>query len=1361
VKRNLILHIVLPAKAARVALLAVFVTLVVLPVARAQQSEPSLSEPVPPATGFVEDQVIVVFESEAMLSIAGNDVFSGADPSVTQLLHEFNVVAAEWLIDPRDRSKESFPPEILNMALLTLGEGRSVPTAIDAFSALDVVSYAGPNHILQLADETVPTLTPNDPLYAYGSQWGLNGIFGINAPAVWNSSTGSSAVKIGVIDSGIDNSHPDLSAKYAGGYDYIRDDPFPDDELGHGTHVAGIAAASTNNGLGMAGVSWNSSVMSYKVCDQNGWCYEWPILQAVTDAVNEPNVRVLNLSLGGQFNCPTSFANVFDYAYSKGVTVIAAAGNERSSIPASPASCDHVIAVGAVQSDGELASFSNYGWWVDLVAPGRSILSTYPNNAYVYLSGTSMSSPHVAGVASLIYAALEPDFLAQPETVDMVHDILLTTARDLGDSGRDFYYAYGLVDAAVAVERAKQLRYEPNDSASTARTIVINQPQVHSIYPISDEDWMTFTLSKDSAITLATSGNSGDTEMWLYNEDLQQLDYDNDTGQGDFSFIDRVCGIDSLPEGQYYVKVAERNNNAQITDYEIYLAQTESCSNTSPTLSNFTPVSGPVGTTVTVNGTNLNGVTGVTFNGTAAMFIPVSTTQLETTVPQGATTGKVTVTTAGGSVTSVEDFVVAMSGTWTPLNIGTATGSTTESGGQVTLTGLGGDIWGTSDSLHYAYQSANEDRTFIAKLIAWDTGGQSSAKAGLMIRASTAPSAPEFTIHVTGDDRELKVKYRTSTGWSTTNVNNPGSPSLPVWLRLVKSGNTVVASYSTNGTSWTPIGTAQALDGIESSYLYGMAVVSNSASAQASATFEVSSSDLPSISSFTPASGTVGTTVTINGTNLVGVTQVRFGGKTATFMSVSDTRLKATVPQGANTGKIAVTTAGGTATSKSNFIVTVPGAWTPLNIGTAAGATTENEDQITLTCLGGDIWSTADSLHYAYQPANGDRTFIAKLTTWETGGQASAKAGLMIRASTDPSAPEFTIHMTGDDRGLKVKYRTSAGWSTANSNGPVISSLPVWLKLVKSGNTVLASYSADGTSWTSIGTAQKIDGIESSYLYGMAVVSNSISNQASATFEVPDLNRPSITQFNPTSGSVGTTVTIDGTNFVGVTAVKFGGKSATFIPVSDTQLLATVPQEAATGKVAVTTAGGTATSATDYVVTKSTPSISDFDPGAGPIGTIVTITGTDLTGATAVTFNGWMAMFMPVSGNQIQATVPQEATTGKIAVTTPGGTATSAADYVVTTPPPSISDFDPASGPTGTIVTINGTDFTGAMAVTFNGLMAMFMPVSANEILATVPQGATTGKIAVTTAGGAATSAADFTLIGVEYHLIYLPAAIR
>jgi hypothetical protein len=239
---------------------------------------------------------------------------------------------------------------------------------------------------------------------------------------------------------------------------------------------------------------------------------------------------------------------------------------------------------------------------------------------------------------------------------------------------------------------------------------------------------------------------------------------------------------------------------------------------------------------------------------------------------------------------------------------------------------------------------------------------------------------------------------------------------------------------------------------------------------------------------------------------------------------------------------------------------------------------------------------------------------------------------------------------------------------------------------------------------------------------------------------------PTISSFSPSSGPVGTTVTISGSGLSGATSVSFAGTPASgFTVLSDTQITATVPGGAATGAIAVTTAGGTATSASSFTVTPPPPVVSSFSPSSAPVGTSVTVTGANFTGATAVTLNGTSTAFTVNSDTQLTFTVPSGATSGRIAVTTPNGTASSSTSFIVAVPP-TISSFSPTSGTVGTSVTLTGTGFTAATGVTLNGTTVAFTVASDTQLSFAVPAGATSGPIAVTTAYFTATSQSNFTV---------------
>ncbi len=289
-------------------------------------------------------------------------------------------------------------------------------------------------------------LTPNDPYWS--QQWGPPAI---NAPQAWDITTGSGAIKVAVIDQGVQYTHPDLDGRFGAtkGYDFVdRDsDPYPDaTNEDHGTHVAGIIAAEINNSTGMAGMA-QVTLLSFRALSETGSGSYTDIADAVRATV-QYGVRVANMSLGGPYSNST-LQSACDYAYQNGVLLIAASGNDGRSSVSYPAAYSSVVAVGALASSTSLASYSNYGSAQEVVAPGSNILSTVHPNGYQNMSGTSMASPHVAGVAALIFSA------NSSLSNQQARDILRNTAVDLGTSGWDTRFGYGRVDALAAVQAAQ------------------------------------------------------------------------------------------------------------------------------------------------------------------------------------------------------------------------------------------------------------------------------------------------------------------------------------------------------------------------------------------------------------------------------------------------------------------------------------------------------------------------------------------------------------------------------------------------------------------------------------------------------------------------------------------------------------------------------------------------------------------------------------------------------------------------------------------------------------------------------------------------------------------------------------------
>lgn len=285
---------------------------------------------------------------------------------------------------------------------------------------------------------------PNDTLYKQ-YQWNLPLI---ETESSWSYNKGSKDLIVAVVDTGVDLNHPDLKGHLVPGVNIVDPDQPPQDDVGHGTHVAGVISAETNNQLGVAGISWYNRIMPVKVLDSSGAGSTYAVAQGIIWAADH-GAKVINLSLGN-YASSLFLRDAIRYAYDKDCVIIAASGNDNTERPGYPAAYPEVLAVSATDSQKLKAAFSNYGDYIDVAAPGVSIASTYPSNQYAALSGTSMASPHAAGLAGLIRAA-------NPKLTNVqVMDIMRKTAQDLGTPGKDTYFGYGLIDVGKAVRAALQ-----------------------------------------------------------------------------------------------------------------------------------------------------------------------------------------------------------------------------------------------------------------------------------------------------------------------------------------------------------------------------------------------------------------------------------------------------------------------------------------------------------------------------------------------------------------------------------------------------------------------------------------------------------------------------------------------------------------------------------------------------------------------------------------------------------------------------------------------------------------------------------------------------------------------------------------
>ena len=230
------------------------------------------------------------------------------------------------------------------------------------------------------------------------TEWHLTKIM---APQAWQITSGESDILIAILDTGIDQNHDDLIGKVVANINFTNS-PTADDHNGHGTHIAGIVAATADNARGNSGVAYNSSLKNVKVADDGGWCDSATVAEGIIWAVDN-GANVINISL--TFNKPSlDLENAVNYAWDKGAVIVAAAGNNYNSTPVYPSAYSNVIAVAATDKDDQLPRWSNYGDWISIFAPGVDIYSTSPDNNYVYASGTSPAAAIVSGEAALLFA---------------------------------------------------------------------------------------------------------------------------------------------------------------------------------------------------------------------------------------------------------------------------------------------------------------------------------------------------------------------------------------------------------------------------------------------------------------------------------------------------------------------------------------------------------------------------------------------------------------------------------------------------------------------------------------------------------------------------------------------------------------------------------------------------------------------------------------------------------------------------------------------------------------------------------------------------------------------------------------------
>jgi subtilisin family serine protease len=341
--------------------------------------------------------------------------------------------------------------EVLKWVSFRVGDAAAADVAIERALERSDVRYAGRDGIA--TTQFLPPHTPNDQ--NYGLQWGFPAI---QAPAAWGFNRGNILARVSILDTGVEVTHPDLAAQACGPFhSFVPGEPTIMDGHGHGTHVAGTVAATSDNIVGVAGTS-QSCLMGAKVLSSGGGGQWTWVASGITWSVDN-GAHVISMSLGGGNPGTPIVEDAVNYAVANDVLVIAAAGNSYCFSPDTviyPARYPGAMAVGSLAAPGDVRSgFSSCGPAVEISAPGSNILSTWRGNSYNSISGTSMATPHVSGVAALIKSAWPW------VTAENIRCVLTATADDIGPAGWDYHFGHGRVNAYRAVTLETQPQPTP------------------------------------------------------------------------------------------------------------------------------------------------------------------------------------------------------------------------------------------------------------------------------------------------------------------------------------------------------------------------------------------------------------------------------------------------------------------------------------------------------------------------------------------------------------------------------------------------------------------------------------------------------------------------------------------------------------------------------------------------------------------------------------------------------------------------------------------------------------------------------------------------------------------------------------
>ena len=1238
-----------------------------------------------------------------------------------------------------------------NAQILGFATPQTMATAETSLQANSNVVSVTPNLMVQ------PQVVPNDP--SYGTQWAPAAM---NLPAAWDATTGSSSTVVAVLDTGVLLTHPDLvnnlwtnPADGSHGYNYVDGNTNPTDVLttggvvigdaGHGTHVAGIIGATGNNGVGVTGVNWHTSIMSLRVCgprygNTTAGCYlDW-VLQALQYAYDH-GAQVINESFGGQGAFAAAERDMITAisgpgtGLRKGALVVAAAGNsgvDTTTTPFYPADygLSNLISVGALAQDGTKASFSNYGWnSVDVLAPGQDIYSTMlagsfgGSGDYGYLSGTSMAAPEVSGLAALIFSA-HPSWTPAQVKRDIIATSTWTSAL------APYAFSGGIVNAAAALTGTglnDTMRLHLSGSGLGSISIFGNSTcSADCNIQIVPQSTLTATGTPAANVTMTWTGS--------------------------------CAGVLSTSPCSYLAPTLRPNISATFNATGgSGVAQT-------PLLTSPDTLAAPLG----------SGPYGNNFVSTA--LTPSGNYRLKIShyFPPPVIGGWCNY---GSSVTggvTVEDNLTNGPNNWTeevkftPPALGALLPGTSIPWVQADNCGAFGFHAAISDdgktvlipiSARYAVSNWNDPASDFqgCGIVVYKKSPSNVWSSGSLIQPASSSACFQITSRTTTSAGFLaNINYASMSGDGSTALLS-GLTGQVFTVNLTASTPTISAPYILPNSCVAGASYQNKVSSDGSLFLIGVIGCSDGATALLLAN---TGSGLSLIRSFNDLKdGSIaqslefsqdGSTIALSYSNTP--TQVFIYEKRSGIWVLARTLTSAD-------GLTSSMECDGISQTGNRLVCS--DMYKSVGYSNNQGII-ETFDRISSSwSLGKPVstiaWSDSGNQGDYLQLAgtNGNATTVDGVVSYLRLGDGTYATNYLGETFTIPSQA-FNNTLLPSISGsaavgaqLSVSPGTWTGFTTATTNLQ-------WYSCANSSDAGVSSC-APLTGSTS-NTYLPIAGDVGNYLRVLVTqtqgnVVRQVFSSSSPQIQAIGLPAPTISSVSPTSGSTigGTSILITGTGFVAGATVTIGGVSAVVGPITATTIAATTPASAAGAKdIVVTnpdTQSATGSALFTYVAPIAppappapAPTITSVTPTSGSTlgGTTITITGSGFTSGATVTIGGASATVGTVTSTTIAATTPAgPAGAQNIVVVNPDNqfaTGTALFTYVapvsptppiVPVPAPTITSISPTSGTTagGTVIVITGTGFSSGATVTVGGGSAVVGTTTSTTIAVTTPPG--------------------------------------